>query len=213
MWAEENSRAALFTSIKNREVFSTTGPRITVRLFGGWTFDSQDAHRPDAVRTGYRKGVPMGAELPSRPAGYTTAPRFLVSALRDPSGAFLDRIQIVKGWREDGALQEKVYDVVGSDGRVAGESGKLPGVGSTVDEEAASYTNTIGDAELAAVWEDPDFDAGQRAFYYARVLEIPTPRWTSYDALRLGADLPDEVPTQIQDRAYTSPIWYTPPGR
>ena len=178
-------------------------------VFGGWDFEEADAFRPDATRIGYRKGVPMGGDLSS--PEQESAPRFLVSALKDPNGANLDRIQIVKGWREsDGDLEEKVYDVRLSGGRKRGFfSGPKP-IRSTVDVETATYTNTVGDAELVAFWEDPDFDPALHAFYYVRVLEIPTPRWTTYDAVRLGADLADETPREIQDRAYSSPIWFTP---
>ena len=163
-----------------------------------------------AAEIGYSKGVPMGGELSSAPAG--KSPRFLVAALKDPIGANLDRVQIIKGWVDSkGELQERVYDVAVSDGRVIDAEGRCrTPVGNTVDVASATWTNTIGDAELFTVWEDPDFDPDQHAFYYARVIEIPTPRWTAYEALRFGLDLPDEVPMTTQERAYTSPIWYTP---
>ncbi|MBW2269926.1 MAG: DUF3604 domain-containing protein [Deltaproteobacteria bacterium] len=207
VWARENTREALFEALQRKEVYATTGSRITVRFFGGWDYAPSDVHRPDAVRIGYRKGVPMGGDLPPEASG---APRFLVTALKDPNGANLDRIQIVKGWHtSDGSLEEKVYDVALSDGRRQW-LGRVRPVGSSVDEASASYTNDIGDAMLASYWEDPDFDPAELAFYYARVIEIPTPRWNVYDAVRLGTAVPQEVPTQIQDRAYTSPIWYTP---
>ncbi len=209
IWAHENTREALFDAMRRREVYATTGSRITLRFFGGWDFEEADAFRPDATRIGYRKGVPMGADLSGR--GDATAPRFVVSALKDPNGANLDRIQIVKGWRESaGGLRERVYDVRLSRDRESGLFGGPKAIRSTVDVETATYTNTVGDAELIAFWEDPDFDPTQHAFYYVRVIEIPTPRWTTYDAVRLGADLADETPREIQDRAYSSPIWYTP---
>jgi hypothetical protein len=181
-----------------------------VRFFGGWEFQAEDALRPEFVDIGYTKGVPMGGDLFNAPAG--ASPRFLVRALKDPDGANLDRIQVIKGWRDErGELHEKIYNVALSDGRAPGSDGTVEPVGSTVDIENASYTNSIGDPELAVVWTDPDFDADELAFYYVRVLEIPTPRWTAYDAKHYGlTDLPDNIPMVTQDRAYTSPIWYTP---
>jgi hypothetical protein len=159
---------------------------------------------------GYQKGAPMGSDLRTLPEG-ASAPSFMVYALRDPIGANLDRIQIVKGWLDaKGATHEQVYDVVWSGDRKPGKGGKLPPVGNTVDVAHANWTNTIGSAELSVVWTDPDFDAKQKAFYYARVLEIPTPRWSTYDAFRFGIDLPEGAPTSTQERAYTSAIWYTP---
>ena len=209
VWATDNSRAALWDAMKRKETYATTGPRVTVRFFGGWQFDDADAHSRNPADAGYTKGVPMGGDLPKPAAG--KAPTFLVGALRDPIGANLDRIQIVKGWTDgDGGRREKVYDVVWSGARQVGADGKLPAVGNTVDVANATYANTIGAPELIAVWRDPDFDPKRRAFYYARVLEIPTPRWTAYDAKRLGVKMPPEVPMFGQDRAYTSPIWYTP---
>jgi hypothetical protein len=191
-----------------REVYATTGTRMMVRFFGGWEFTEDDLRSRTPAFSGYEKGVPMGADLRPATAG---APTFMVYALRDPIGANLDRIQIVKGWLESsGELREKVYDVAWSGGRSPGADGKLPSVGNTVDLEAANYTNTIGAAELATVWTDPDFDPQERAFYYARVLEIPTPRWVLYDRLRLGAEIPEGATLTHQERAYTSPIWYTP---
>ena len=183
---------------------------MVVRFFGGYDFEEDDAEADDLAQQGYAQGVPMGGELPAAPAD--GAPTFLVSALKDPDGANLDRIQIIKGWRAaDGRLEEKVYDVALSDGRRRGLlTRRIPKVGNTVDVETATYENSIGDATLATVWRDPDFDAAEPAFYYARVIEIPTPRWTAYDAARLGATPPDHVPMTTQERAYTSPIWYTP---
>jgi hypothetical protein len=209
VWATENTREALWDAMKRKEAYATTGPRMIVRFFGGWDFAEGDARTRNPAEVGYRKGVPMGADLRQAPAG--KAPTFLVAALRDPIGANLDRIQIVKGWMDkSGALQEQVYDVAWSDGRKAGANGKLPAVGNTVDVANATWTNTIGDPELIAVWKDPEFDGSLRAVYYARVIEIPTPRWTAYDAKRFGVTMDPKVPMTTQERAYTSPIWYTP---
>jgi hypothetical protein len=211
VWATENTREAIFDAMQRRETYATTGPRMFVRFFGGWDFEPNDAHNRLPAAIGYSKGVPMGGDLSAAPAG--KVPAFLVAALKDPIGANLDRIQIIKGWLDArGDVQEKIYDVVwgDADNRKFGSDGKLPSVGSTVDAENATWTNTIGNPELITVWKDPDFDAKQRAFYYARVLEIPTPRWTAYDAKRFGfKPLPGTTMT-LQERAYTSPIWYTP---
>jgi len=211
VWATENTRQALFDAMERRETYATTGSRMIVRFFGGWEFAPDDARTRLPAATGYRKGVPMGGDLGVAPAG--GAPTFLVAALRDPYGANLDRIQIVKGWLDaSGTLHEQVYDVVWGDAdeRRPGADGKLPPVGSTVDVENATWTNTIGDTELITVWKDPDFDARERAFYYARVLEIPTPRWTAYDAKRFGVKPLPGTRMTLQERAYTSPIWYSP---
>lgn len=209
VWAEENTREALIAAMKRKEVYSTTGSRITVRFFGGWDYAPDDVLRADYVARGYAGGVPMGGSLSS--AEKDTALRFMVVAAKDPDNANLDRVQIVKGWLDKkGELHEKVYDVALSDGRELDENGKTPPVGSTVDIEDASYVNSIGDAHLAAVWTDPDFNRKERAFYYARVIEIPKPRWTAYDAKYFGTKMADDVPMTVQDRAYTSPIWYTP---
>ena len=210
VWAKENTRAALFDAMKRREVYATTGSRIQVRFFGGWSFDASDIHKPDYVARGYQKGVPMGGDLTQGPQ--STAPTFLIAAAKDPDGANLDRVQVIKGWQDaSGALQEQVYDVAWSAERmIDAKTGKLEAVGSTVDIETATYLNTIGATDLATYWQDPNFDASERAFYYVRVLEIPRPRWTTVDAAYFGVDLPDEAPRSIQDRAYTSPIWYTP---
>jgi hypothetical protein len=192
-----------------KETYATTGSRMLVRFFGGWEFAEADALNRLPAYVGYTKGVPMGADLPPRPGN--ASPTFLVAALKDPLSGNLDRIQIVKGWVDArGERHERIYDVVWSDGRTPGADGKLPPVGNTVDVANATWSNTIGDPELITVWTDPDFDPAQRAVYYARVLEIPTPRWTAYDARRFGIELPDDVPTWTQERAYTSPIWYTP---
>ena len=209
VWATENTREALWDALKRKEVYATTGPRIIVRFFGGWDFEDEDAHTRMPAKAGYTKGVPMGGDLTNAPEG--KVPTFLVAALKDPIGGNLDRYQIVKGWMDDkGKLYEKVYDVAWSGDRKPGSDGKLPAVGNTVDVKEATWTNTIGATELIAVWKDPDFNPEQPAFYYGRVIEIPTPRWTAYDAKYFGLQLPPEVPMTTQERAYTSPIWYTP---
>jgi hypothetical protein len=214
VWASENTREAIFDAMERRETYATTGPRMAVRFFGGWDFEAKDALDRNPAVVGYSKGVPMGGDLSAAPAG--KSPRFLVAALKDSIGANLDRIQIIKGWLDaKGELHEQVYDVVWGDAdkRKPGTDGKPPAVGNTADVSNATWTNTIGDPELITVWEDPAFDARQRAFYYARVIEIPTPRWTAYDAKRFGVQpLPGTSMTQ-QERAYTSPIWYTPAAR
>ncbi|MEP4485105.1 MAG: DUF3604 domain-containing protein [Halioglobus sp.] len=208
VWANENTREAIFDAMARKETYATTGPRIPVRFFGGWNFTEEDLRSRAPAFRGYEKGVPMGSDLP---AGKGDAPTFMVYALRDPVGANLDRIQIVKGWMDsDGKTHEKVYDVAWSDNRTPDANGKLPPVGNTVDLEAANWTNTIGASELATVWKDPDFNRKDQAFYYARVIEIPTPRWIVYDAVRYGAKIPDEAKKIQQERAYTSPIWYAP---
>jgi hypothetical protein len=209
IWASENTREALFDAMMRKETYATTGPRMVVRFFGGWEFTDDDLRSRAPAFRGYEKGVPMGGDLTAAPSG--KSPTFMVYALRDPIGANLDRIQIVKGWLdEDGETQEQVYDVAWSDNRQQGADGKLPPVGNTVDIEAANWTNTIGASELATVWTDPEFDPAQSAFYYARVIEIPTPRWVLYDRLRFGIELPEDAELTHQERAYTSPIWYTP---
>jgi Protein of unknown function (DUF3604) len=209
VWATENSRAALFDAMERRETYATTGPRMIVRFFGGWDFDPADAQTRNPAQVGYRKGVPMGGDFAAAPAG--KAPTFLVAALKDPIGANLDRYQVIKGWLDArGAVHEKIYDVAWSGGRTVGADGRLPPVGSTVNVADATYENTIGASELIAVWKDPDFDPAQRAFYYGRVIEIPTPRWTAYDAKYFNVTMPKEAPMSLQERAYTSPIWYTP---
>ncbi len=210
VWATENTRKAIFDAMERKETYATTGPRISVRFFGGWEFTDNDLRSRTPAFIGYEKGVPMGGDLTEAPEG--KAPTFIVTALRDSIGANLDRAQIIKGWTDkDGKTHEKIYDVAVSDGRTIGADGrcKTP-VGNTVDLEAANWTNTIGASELAVVWSDPDFDPKQKAFYYVRVLEIPTPRWVLYDKVRLGAEIPKEAKLIHQERAYTSPIWYTP---
>jgi hypothetical protein len=209
VWATDNTREALFDAMQRKEVYATTGPRIIVRFFGGWDFAANDANTRNPAVIGYVKGVPMGGDLIQAPTGKT--PTFLVAALKDPIGANLDRIQIIKGWLDAGGqTHEKIYDVVWSGDRKSDAKGKLRPVGDTVDVPNATYSNTIGATELIKVWKDPEFDPSQRAFYYVRVLEIPTPRWTAYDAKYFGIKMPPEVPMKLQERAYTSPIWYTP---
>lgn len=209
-WAEENTREALFDAMKRREVYATTGPRIKVRFFAGWDFEEKDLIQPDYASRAYQKGVPMGGDLTRTRA--SEVPSLLIVAAKDPSGANLDRIQVVKGWMNaDGKTNEKIFDVALSDDRSdVMDNGKAPKVGNTVDVKNASYTNAIGDPELSVVWQDPEFNPDQHAFYYVRVLEIPKPRWTAYDAKYFAIDMPDEIPMVVQDRAYTSPIWYTP---
>ena len=209
VWARENTRASLFDAMDRKEVYATTGPRMMVRFFGGWDYSEADLNNRQPAFAGYSKGVPMGGDLTAAPEG--KAPTFMAIALRDPIGANLDRVQIIKGWLDAaGKTHEKVYDVAWSDGRKPDANGKLPPVGNTVDVAAANWTNTIGTAELAAVWSDPDFDPAQKAFYYVRVLEIPTPPWYVYDAFRFGIEVPENAPKTQQERAYTTPIWYTP---
>ena len=208
VWATDNTRAAIFDAMARKETYATTGSRMLVRFFGGWDFTENDTYTRAPANVGYTKGIPMGGDLSNAPDG--KSPTFLVAALKDAIGANLDRIQIVKGWLDGRQTQEQVYDVVWSGDRQPGTDGKLPPVGNTVDAATATWTNTIGSGELIAVWSDPDFDPEQRAFYYVRVLEIPTPRWTTYDAFRYGIPIPEGAPVSTQERAYTSPIWYTP---
>jgi hypothetical protein len=210
IWAAENTRAALFDAMERKETYATTGPRILVRFFGGWDFESSDANTRQPAAVGYRKGVPMGGDLNGAPSG--KSPTFLVAALKDPIGANLDRVQIVKGWMDSrGDVHEKVYDVAVSGTRTIDSDGRASApVGNTVDVDNATWSNSIGDVEMITVWTDPDFDADQSAFYYVRVLEIPTPRWTAYDAKYYDLELSEEVEMVQQERAYTSPIWYTP---
>ena len=208
VWAKENTREALFDAMERKEVYATTGSRPMVRFFGGWDFTEDDLNNREPAFAGYEKGVPMGGDMPPITAG--KVPSFMVYALRDPIGGNLDRIQIIKGWYDGKQQHEKVYDVAWSGDRKPGADGEVPPVGNTVNVKDASWTNTIGASELGTVWSDPDFDPKQRAFYYARVLQIPTPRWSTYDAFRFGVDIPAGAPTSTQDRAYTSPIWYTP---
>lgn len=210
VWAKENTRDALFNSMQRKEVYATTGTRLKVRVFSGWDFTHKDLARNDFARYGYMHGVPMGADLSNAPKG--KAPNFLIRAMRDPDWANLDRIQVIKGWTDaKGDAHEKVYDVAVSGLRHIGSDGRCrTAVGNTVNEKLANFDNSIGAPSLEAYWQDPDFDASQRAFYYVRVLEIPTPRWTTYDAKVFNVERPKDVPVSIQERAYTSPIWYTP---
>ena len=211
VWARHNTREAIFDAMKRKEVYATTGTRIRVRVFGGWDFAADEVFRPDFISAGYRRGVPMGGDLREAPKG--AAPVFMVRSLRDPDGANLDRVQMIKGWLDDdGNTHERIYDIAVSGDRKMDDDGRVhEPIGNTVDIAKATFTNTIGNTTLAAVWTDPDFDPDQSAFYYVRVLEIPTPRWTTFDAAFYNIKLPDNVPPTIQDRAYTSPIWYTPP--
>jgi hypothetical protein len=209
VWATDNTREAIFDAMMRRETYATTGSRMAVRFYGGWDFTAQDAHNRSPAEIGYTKGVPMGGDLSGAPSG--KSPTFLVAALKDSIGANLDRIQIIKGWMNArGELQEKVYDVAWGGNRKPGADGKVPPVGNTVDVANATWTNTIGAPELIAVWKDPAFNAAERAVYYLRVLEIPTPRWTAYDAKRFGNKPLPGTRMTLQERAYTSPIWYTP---
>ncbi len=209
VWARENTREAIFSAMKRREVYATTGPRITLRFFGGWDFESDDALGPHLAEIGYRNGVPMGGDL-VQPGARREAPTFLLHAVKDPIGANLDRIQIIKGWRDiKGRLHEKIHDVAWSGDRSIGKDDKLPAVGSSVDVKSASYLNSIGSHSLSTTWTDPDFNSKDAAFYYVRVLQIPTPRWQTYDASFYNLKEISE-PAVIQERAYSSPIWYTP---
>ncbi len=209
VWAQENTRESLWDAMERKETYGTTGSRMTIRFFGGWEFTSADAGSPNLADVGYAKGVPMGAELRER--SNKQSPSFLIAAMRDPIGGNLDRVQIVKGWYDKkGRVKEKVYNVAWGGDRKLNRKGKLPAVGDTVNVAAATFTNTIGASELVTVWQDPDFNAKEQAFYYARVIEIPTPRWTAYDAQRFGLEVPDNVPMTTTERGYTSPIWFKP---
>lgn len=210
VWATDNTREAIWDAMKRRETYATSGSRLTVRFFGGWDFAPDDRRSRYVAEVGYAKGVPMGADLPA-PTAMGKAPTFLVAAMKDPIGGNLDRIQIIKGWLDDkGVAQERIYDVAWSGNRKPRADGKLPPVGDTVDVARATWTNSIGASDLSAVWRDPDFRPGQKAFYYARVIEIPTPRWTAYDQVRFGVKMGPEVEMKHQERAWTSAIWYTP---
>jgi hypothetical protein len=209
VWATENTREALFDAMERKEVYGTTGSRMMVRFFGGWKYTDDDLASRAPAFAGYGKGVPMGGDLSERDGN--GSPTFMVYALKDPLGGNLDRIQIIKGWLDaNGKTHERVYDAFWSGDRKPGSDGKLPPVGNTVDAKRATFTNTIGATELGTVWTDPDFDPKLKAFYYARVIEIPTPRWSTYDAFRFGIPIPEGAPVSTQERAYTSPIWYNP---
>ncbi len=211
VWASANTRAAIWDAMKRKEVYGTSGSRMTVRFFGGFDFAAADGQTRDVAAVGYSKGVPMGGDLRTAPAG--KSPTFLIAAMMDPASGNLDRIQIIKGWLDaTGKTQEKIFDVAWGDAetRKPDAKGTLPAVGNTVDLKTATWQNSIGDPELSTVWTDPEFEPGLRAFYYARVIEIPTPRWTLYDVVRYKARMPRNVPMTFQERAYTSPIWYTP---
>jgi uncharacterized protein DUF3604 len=211
VWAEENTRASLFDAMYRKETFGVSGPHIKVRFFGGWGFGKDFANAGDWVGKAYAGGVPMGADLPPMPSGKGTAPAFVVWAVKDPTSGNLDRIQVIKGWTQNGQSFEKVFDVVWAGDRKPDPStGRVPAIQSTVNLETATYTNDVGSVELKTVWSDPEFDASQHAFYYARVLEIPTPRWTLIQAVQNHLVPPDVVPLTGQERAWTSPIWYTP---
>jgi len=216
VWAKSNSREDIFAAFQRKEVYATTGTRLRVRMFGGWDFVNADLNNPELASIGYERGVPMGSNLPAPSlleveGEAEVSPRFLISAMKDPADANLDRIQVIKGWVDaSGAQREKVFDVAWSDGRELDANGKLPKVGNTVDLSTGRYSNSIGSAALSTLWQDPDFDPKLDAFYYVRVLQIPTPRHSLYDAIALQSDIPTEGPATIQERAYTSPIWYQP---
>ena len=210
VWARDNTRESILAAMQRREVYATTGPRIGVQFFGGWSFTDEDLKGEGLYARATASGVPMGGELAAQSA-QDAAPVFIVQAMKDPLGANLDRVQIVKGWLDDqGVSREKVFDIAWAGDRQPDAGGRLPGLGNTVNVANASYTNTIGEAQFSALWQDPEFKPGQSAFYYARILQIPTPRHSLYDVVALNADVDTRRPDSIQERAYTSPIWYQP---
>jgi hypothetical protein len=210
VWAEQNTREAIFDAMQRKETFGTSGPMIKLRFFASWTLGADALGQPDFVKRAYAGGVPMGGDL--KPSGKEgAAPTFFVLALKDPKSGNLDRLQVVKGWLDaSGAQHERVHEVAWSGNRKPGADGKLPAVGDTVDVAKGTYANSIGAPQLAAAWTDPEFKPGERAFYYVRAIEIPTPRWSTIDAARLGMPVPEGLPVSIQERAWSSPIWYTP---
>ncbi|MFK7979714.1 MAG: DUF3604 domain-containing protein, partial [Saprospiraceae bacterium] len=211
VWAKENTREAIFEAFQRKEVFATSGPRIKVRFFASWDFDTLNFAQSNWDSLAYELGVPMGGDLNKNSANSQKAPSFLIDAIKDGEGANLDRIQVIKGWVDkEGKTQEKIFNVAWSDNRELGGDGNLPAVGNTVDIKTATYANDIGAINLQTIWTDPEFEANLPAFYYLRVLEIPTPRWTTYDAAELGVAVPTDVPSTIQERAWSSPIWYQP---
>lgn len=208
VWAEENTREAIYAAMLRRETFGTTGPMIKLRFFGGWDFTGEDLASNDFAGRGYARGVPMGGTLQ---AGKDKTPTFMIWAAKDPASGNLDRVQVVKGWVDSAGKQhERIFDVAWSGERKPDGDGRLPPVGTTVDIGKATYSNSIGDVQLSAVWQDPDFNPSQHAFYYIRALEIPTPRWSTRDAAALGVEIPEGLPASIQERAFSSPIWYSP---
>ncbi len=208
VWAKDNTRGEIFNALSRREVYATTGPRISLRFFGGYDFLQQDLDLETLVASGYEKGIPMGGELNAKK---DAPPSFLFAAMKDPRGANLDRLQIVKGWIENGEMKEKVFNVAWSDERPVDEEGNITPVGNTVNLEEATWTDTVGDASLIGIWSDPEHNPSKASVYYARVLQIPTPRWTLYDKVRFGIkDMDEEIPLVTQERAYSSPIWYKP---
>jgi hypothetical protein len=208
VWAESNTREAIWDAMKRKETFATSGPRIKVRLFGGFDYAAQYEDPVTMVEAGYQKGVPMGGDLPKASDGQS--PSFLVYALKDPIGPNLDRIQIIKGWIENGEMMEKIYNVVVSDGRLNPETGEATAIAAPVDLATGAFNTEKGNAQMMTVWQDPDFDPSQQAFYYARVIQLPTARWTLWDEIREGVKYPDDLEKTIQERAWSSPIWYMP---
>jgi hypothetical protein len=212
VWARDNTREEIFAAFQRKEVYATTGTRLQVQVFAAWDFDDQVLEATDFATQGYQRGVPMGGMLSA--ATQTAAgqrPQLMIRAQKDPNGANLDRIQVIKGWVDSAGQQhERIFNVAWSGERELDGQGKLAGVGNTVDLSTAAYDNSIGAEQLSALWTDAEFDPAQRAFYYVRVLQIPTPRHSLYDAVALQSEVPEEGPATLQERAYTSPIWYTP---